>query len=281
MSTYSDQLQHLTALQKEMRQYRPLDLTQLKALANQVKIEHVWSSNAIEGSSLTKNETATIINTGLTVSGKPLKEAMEVLDLSSAYDYMMELVAKPTPLTETIIRDLNRLVMIKTSDDLNTAGAYRVVEAWPYGSEDQPYTPPYDIKPQMQSLIEWSRQAVTNLHPVEYAAELHQQLVSIHPFSDGNGRTSRLVMNLALTEAGYPVINIQPDHSARNEYIKALEISRNGNPQPFKDLVAKYAQQALEQRISILKQNEINQQEARHQTNLPDSFFHQPKGKQH
>lgn len=176
----------------------------------------------------------------MTVHGMSLKEAMEAVDLAAAYDYMAELVSKQTPLSERIIRDLNRLAMIKNSDP-QVAGAYRVIDARPYGSEDQPYVAPYDIKPQMQTLIEWANSASQELHPVEYAAELHERLVVIHPFADANGRTARLVMNLALTEDGYPVINIQPDPKTRQAYLDALRQARQDeNLEPFKILIANY-----------------------------------------
>lgn len=116
---------------------------------------------------------------------------------------------------------------------------------------------------------------------MQYAADLHQKFVSIHPFVDGNGRTARLLMNFALSEAGYPVISIMPDKKSRNEYMDALAISReNGNLVPFEKLVADYAIRTLENRIGILKQNERNLEEARKQANLSPELF-QNKGRKH
>lgn len=274
-------LKMLTELHKEMNSYRPLSKKQVALLDNNVRIEHVWSSNAIEGSSLNRYETASILNTGMTVHGASLKDTMAAVDLNDAYDYMMDLASKKQPLTTTTIRDLNRLVMLKNTDERSQAGAYRVIDVWPNGQEDQPYVAPTEIPFKIQELIDWSNKAVNELHPVQYAADLHQKFVSIHPFVDGNGRTARLLMNFALSEAGYPVISIMPDKKSRNEYMDALAISReNGNLVPFEKLVADYTIRTLENRIGILKQNERNLEEARKQTNLSPELF-QNKGRKH
>lgn len=259
----------LTKLHSEMNQYRPLSKKQVEQLDANVRIEHVWSSNAIEGSTLNRYETASILNTGMTVHGASLRDTMAAVDLNEAYDYMMDLASRKQPLTTVIIRDLNRLVMLKNTDERSQAGAYRVIDVWPNGQEGQPYTAPTEIPFKIQELIDWSQKAVNQLHPVQYAADLHQKFVSIYPFVDGNGRTARLLMNFALSEAGYPVVSIMPDKKSRNEYIEALATSRaTGNLVPFEELVADYTINTLEGRISILRQNEKNIEEARKETNL-------------
>lgn len=242
---------------------------QVEQLDANIRIEHVWSSNAIEGSTLNRYETASILNTGMTVHGASLRDTMAAVDLNEAYDYMMDLASRKQPLTTVIIRDLNRLVMLKNTDERSQAGAYRVIDVWPNGQEDQPYTAPTEIPFKIQELIDWSQKAVNQLHPVQYAADLHHKFVSIHPFVDGNGRTARLLMNLALSEAGYPVVSIMPDKKSRNEYMEALATSRaTGNLIPFEELVADYTISTLKKRINILRQNEKNIEEARQETNL-------------
>ncbi|MBB1078779.1 Fic family protein [Limosilactobacillus sp. STM2_1] len=266
-----EKLDLLTKLHSEMNQYRPLSKKQVEQLDANVRIEHVWSSNAIEGSTLNRYETASILNTGMTVHGASLRDTMAAVDLNEAYDYMMDLASRKQPLTTVIIRDLNRLVMLKNTDDRSQAGAYRVIDVWPNGQEDQPYTAPTEIPFKIQELIDWSEKAINQLHPVQYAADLHQKFVSIHPFVDGNGRTARLLMNFALSEAGYPVVSIMPDKKSRNEYMEALATSRaTGNLVPFEELVADYAISTLKKRINILRQNEKNIEEAKEATNLRD-----------
>lgn len=239
MTQLQDLLKQATSKRKEMDKYRSLSKKQAELLEANVRIEHVWSSNAIEGSSLSRYETASIIDTGMTVHQVSIKDVLTAIDLTQACDYMLDLAASKQPLTVTTIRDLNRLVMLKNTDDPTQAGAYRVVEAWPRGREDRHYVSPVDIAVKVQDLVKWANSAVQTLHSVEYAAELHYRFVTIHPFIDGNGRTARLLMNLALTEAGYPVINIQPDKTATSDYMKALSHAQDTDDLlPFKMLVA-------------------------------------------
>lgn len=269
MAKLEDKLNELTELKQKMDAYRPLSEAQVAQLEKNIRIEHVWSSNAIEGSSLNKFETASIIDTGMTIHGVPLKDAMAAVDLNQAYDYMMDLASHKHSLDITTIRDLNRLVMLKNTDVRSEAGAYRVIDVWPNGREDHPYTAPYDIPFQMDSLVKWANRAIEEEHPVKYAADLHFKFVSIHPFIDGNGRTARLLMNFALTSAGYPVINIQPEKQSRTQYMKALANGQDShNDSSFENLVADYTIETLKQRIAILKQNEENIAEASRDTRL-------------
>lgn len=164
-----------------MNSYRPLDKEQVRALEQDTRIEHVWSSNAIEGSTLNKYETAYILNKGMTVHGESVKDVLTAIDLNEAYDYMMDLASRKQPLNQSIIRDLNRLSIGKTHPDW--AGVYRE---------------PFEIEAAMGDLVDWANENRDRLHPVQYAADLHLKFVSIHPFRDDNGRTARLLMNLAL-----------------------------------------------------------------------------------
>lgn len=260
--------QKLTELLNQMNSYRPLDSDQVKALEQDTRIEHVWSSNAIEGSTLNKYETASILNKGMTVHGEPVKDVLAAIDLNDAYDYMMDLASRKQPLTQSIVRDLNRLAISKTHPDW--AGVYRVVEAWPNGLETEPYLQPFAIEAAMGDLVDWANQNQKRLYPVKYAADLHLKFVSIHPFRDGNGRTARLLMNLALTEAGYPVINVFPDKKSRDEYMDILARSRRDKKtELFEDLIGKYAEKTLLKRIKILQLNEHNIEQAKKETNLP------------
>ena len=217
---------------------KPLIEDKARRLARQAKLEHVWSSNVLEGNSLTLKETSSIINDGITV-GKSVRETLEAINLSQAYDYMLLLAEDKQELTETVIKKLNRLVMFNTAQTHELAGTYRKTKAWPKGYEDQPYISPTAIVDKMKQLISWSKENKERLHPVIYAADLHQKFVTIHPFSDGNGRTARLLMNLALIQANYPVINISP--KARQEYMTALAESRkNGKVEIFEKFITEY-----------------------------------------
>jgi Fic family protein len=273
-----EKLAEISELKAKMAALRPLSVEQVKEIRQRVRIEHVWSSNAIEGNTLTRYETASILNTGMTIHGVPVKDVLETLDLNEAYEYMMELASQQTPLSSTLIRTLNRIVTLQTTNDKANAGVYRILAAWPFGSEDKPYVAPFDIAPQMDQLIDWAHTEQKTLHPVQFAADLHQRFVSIHPFADGNGRTARLLMNMALTQAGYPVINVQPDKEARTIYMEDLAASReSGNLQPFEILISDYVRKTLAQRISILELNEKNQEDAKNDVDPRFEKFFQDK----
>lgn len=259
----------LTTLKEEINQYRPLSLQDVQRLEKAIKIEHIWSSNAIEGNSLTEYETESILSTGMTVAGISLKDHLEVVNLSEAYDYVKYLAQNLSILTSVDIRDINRLVTEKTLKKGQIAGAYRATSAWPSGHQDEPYTDPMDIGFKMDEFITWFNDNQHNYHPVDLAAQAHLKLVSIHPFADGNGRTSRLLMNFVLMNHGYPIINIQPDAEARDKYIDTLaEARRIGNPDKFVDLIGNYAEETLHKRLQILQLNEHNIEEAEKETNL-------------
>lgn len=255
----------LTELRKEIDKYRPLDSDQIRALNKDIRVEHIWSSNAIEGSKIDKFETEAIINKGITIHGESIGDVLSTIDLNEAYDYMLDLASHKQPLSQTTIRDLNRLALAKTHPEWG--GEYRALEVHPAKTDFNPYTEPFDTRPEMDNLIEWSRKAQKEMHPVKYAADLHYKFVTIHPFRDGNGRTARLLMSLALTENGYPVVNIMPDNESREEYMETLlDSQKRHDPTAFEDLVGKYAERTLKKRIQILQLNEKNKEEAREET---------------
>ena len=255
----------LTELRKEIDKYRPLDSDQIRALNKDIRVEHIWSSNAIEGSKIDKFETEAIINKGITIHGESIGDVLSTIDLNEAYDYMLDLASHKQPLSQTTIRDLNRLALAKTHPEWG--GEYRALEVHPAKTDFNPYTEPFDIRPEMDNLIEWSRKAQKEMHPVKYAGDLHYKFVTIHPFRDGNGRTARLLMSLALTENGYPVVNIMPDNESREEYMETLlDSQKRHDTTAFEDLVGKYAERTLKKRIQILQLNEKNKEEAREET---------------
>ncbi|ERL64405.1 Fic family protein [Schleiferilactobacillus shenzhenensis] len=266
MADLRELLKKITRLKAEMDHYRPLTPTQVKMLEKNIRIEHVWTSNAIEGSHLDRYETASILDAGVTVNGASVKDTLAAIDLNDAYEYMMDLVAHKQPLSQQMIRDLNRIATLQTANPKSEAGLYRVIDVWPNGLQDHPYVSPFEIRQEMAKLIRWSRHAQATEHPVQYAADLHQRFVTIHPFVDGNGRTARLLMNFALTQAGYPVINVMPDEASRNTYMVALEDARNGHRASFERLIANYVQTELVRRNKMLALNERNQSDAVNET---------------
>lgn len=260
-------IKEIEKLRNDMEKYRPLDVDQIRALNKDIRVEHIWSSNAIEGSKIDKYETEAIIDKGITIHGESIGDVLSTIDLNEAYDYMLDLASHKQPLTQTAIRDLNRLALAKTHPEWG--GEYRTLEVHPAKTDFNPYSEPFDIRPEMDELIEWSKTAQKKLHPVQYAADLHYKFVTIHPFRDGNGRTARLLMSLALAESGYPVVNIMPDKESREKYMEVLlESQKENDPTKFEDLVGDYTKRTLEKRIKILQLNEENKREAQTDTNL-------------
>lgn len=273
MTNLSEWLNNCTALKEKITQYRPLDQKQLAILEKNTKYEHIWSSNKIEGNKLSLNETVSILN-GITVGGASLKDTLEVVNLSDAYDYMKDLISNKQPLSNVVIRDINRLVTENTAANKSEAGKYRTIDVMPYGAANNPYAKSFDIPNKVNDLINWSTSNRGNIHPIQYAAELHYTFVTIHPFSDGNGRTARLLMNFALIQESYPIVNLKGSKKERDDYINALENVRiQKSTDPFVDFIAKKTKETLKEQISTLERNEQSIKDAQKETNLKDFYL--------
>ncbi len=216
---------------------RPFDSFQLKELDNYFRIGFTYSSNTIEGNTLTLTETKILLEDGITVGGKPIKDYYEAAGHAEAYDYMLSIArTEQIEITEAIIKRLHYLFYHKV--DQEEAGQYRKIQVYLSGTE---YLPPgpEEVPYFMEDFTNQMRRSQSLLHPIEFAALCHKRLVDIHPFRDGNGRTARLLMNLVLVNAGYGITSIPP--VLRNEYISALVVSqREHNPDtdPFIKLIA-------------------------------------------
>ena len=191
-------------------------LTQMKAY---YRIGLTWSSNALEGNTLSESETKVLLEDGLTVGGKPLKDTFEALGHAQAYDFMFSLLRK-SEVTELDILTMHKLFYSEI--DAENAGVYRNTAVIITGSK-YPVCKPQKIQEEMSDLIVWIKQCRHNYHPVEFAALLHKKFVFIHPFIDGNGRIARLLMNTVLIQNGYLLAVIPP--VLRHEYIALLEMA--------------------------------------------------------
>ncbi|MEH7294732.1 Fic family protein, partial [Priestia megaterium] len=213
---------------------RPLPKYTLKSLREKLLLEWTYNTNAIEGNTLTMNETKVVLE-GITVGGKTMREHLEVINHRDAIAYVEEIVQKGEPLTEWQIKNLHRLVLKGIDDEY--AGVYRDQQVFIAGAKHTPPAP-YLIKEQMEQLIKWYENEAQKLHPVERGAMLHAIFVGIHPFIDGNGRTSRLLLNLELMKAGFPAVVIKVEN--RLAYYEALDKSHTTkNYQDFIQLIVK------------------------------------------
>ena len=213
----------LTDLKKQLDGFRPMPPELVLNLEQWFKVELTYTSNALEGNTLTRQETAVVLEKGLTVSGKSLVEHLEATNHAKAYEQILELVSEDeTSIDEEKILAIHEAIL-KGIDDPN-AGCYRAVMVRISGS--QVVLPnPVKVPDLMEEFSSWF-QNPGKLHPVEIAAEAHYRLVTIHPFSDGNGRTARLLMNLLLLREGYPPALIRTRDRLR--YLQSLEEAQLG-----------------------------------------------------
>lgn len=208
---------------KRIEASRPFPISEIRELDDYFKIGLTYSSNAIEGNTLTISETKVLIEDGITVGGKPIRDCLEAIGHAKAYDFMLKLARNKTQtITEENILQLHFLFY--NGIDSEMAGKYRNKEVYLTGTEKS-LPSPKEIPELMKEFIMRMDELKGKLHPIEYAALLHKKLVDIHPFVDGNGRTARLLMNLSIINSGYGIVCISP--VLRNEYINSLRLSDN------------------------------------------------------
>lgn len=240
-------LDQATVLQEKWQVRRPLEGIHLQKLKEFFEVEYTYESNRIEGNTLTLRETAMVIQQGLTIGGKSVKEHFEAINHRDAIHFMESLVTRREPINRRSVLDLHRLVL-KGVDDAQ-AGVYRTVPVRIAGSKVT-LPQPFQLEDLMQDFFEFVQINKDRVHPVILAAEVHERLVSIHPFVDGNGRTARLLMNLVLLIHGYPRVNIKGDNESRLAYYDALEqVQMEGDPMPFYRLVAAESIRSLEEHL--------------------------------
>lgn len=221
---------------------RPLSPELTKNLDEWFKVELTYTSNAIEGNTLSRKETAIIIEKGLTIGGKTLVEHLEATNHAKALDIIHKLrLKKPYQITESDILAIHNIIL-HGIDDYN-AGHYRNIPVRISGST---VVMPNHMKVPnlMTDFIAWLKSAA-DIHPVELAGEAHYRLVTIHPFSDGNGRTARLLMNLILIMEDYPPAIIRPQD--RLSYITSLETAQlSGSKNLYQKIIINAVNRSLD-----------------------------------
>lgn len=249
----SSQLQLIEDLSNrviELRSGGKLSPEVLKTIRRYFRIKNIYHSNAIEGNILDVGETRQVVEYGLTITGKPLKDQAEAKNLSDALDLLESLaVQTDVSIRETDIRQIHQLVLKDIDND--NAGKYRTVKVEISGSEFEPPSPE-SIAAQMEEFAEWllkistvSDQDIGNPDAILFAAVAHTWLVYIHPFIDGNGRVARLLMNLILMRSGYPIAIITKEDRLR--YYDALEISQSSQLSAFLSLITESIYESLEE----------------------------------
>jgi len=228
---------------KALNNLRPLPSSAVKKIQEQFQIEMAYNSNAIEGNSLTLKETSLVINEGITIKGKPLKDHLEAKNHKEALEYLYVLVSdkKRHTISERLICTIHQLVVQET--DKEWAGRYRNSNVYIAGTS---HVPPdaVNVLGEVQKLMKWFGNERKKLHPIELASLFHHKLVHIHPFFDGNGRTARLMMNVLLMQEGYPLVIILKND--RKRYYKVLELADGGKCEELTRFIAAAVMRSLE-----------------------------------
>ncbi|MBN2090621.1 Fic family protein [candidate division KSB1 bacterium] len=246
-------LAEIDSLKTQLDALRPLPELSLKSLYQDLSLRLTYHSNAIEGNTLSLMETRLVLE-GLTIGGKKMSEHFEAINHNEAFFYVESLISKGTELTDWEIRNIHRLVL-KNIDDQN-AGRYRVVNVRIAGARHEP--PDFMMLPQlMEEFITWYSHDARSLHPVVRAAMLHLKLVGIHPFVDGNGRTSRLIMNFELIKYGFPVAIIPVEN--RLIYYEALDSAHvDQQYDPFIALIARCVLEGFQPYFRLMGIQKLN-----------------------
>ncbi len=240
-------LNEIDALKTKLNQFRQFDSFRI---AQALELEYTFESNRIEGNTLTLRETDLVINEGLTISGKSMREHLEAINHVEAIGYIKQLMERNFPLNERELLSVHNLILRGIIPE--DAGRYRRVQVMIKGSSHMP-TQPFLVAKEMEDYFIWYEENKSKIHPVVLAAEMHERLVTIHPFIDGNGRTSRLIMNLILLQNGYVIANIKGDYETRMNYYKTLETAQtSNNKEDFLLFIAQVEKECLERYINII-----------------------------
>ena len=246
-----------------MRKAGKLTDEALRHVRRHFRIKSIYHSNAIEGNTLDIGETRQVVEQGLTLTGKPLKDQAEAKNLGEALDFLEDLIGDSSnkPLTETDVRTLHQLVLQGIDDD--NAGKYRAVPVEISGSDYSPPAPE-SVPAEMEEFGAWlASVSVANdnyglSEAILYAAAAHTWFVSIHPFIDGNGRVARLIMNLVLMRYAFPIAIVTKEDRMR--YYDALEESQASDLSPFISLVVECIEEILEPYEEAAKEQKARQE---------------------
>lgn len=238
----------LNTLKQQLDEHRPFPSEVVANLHEDLVLRWTYHSNAIEGNTLTLKETKVALE-GITVGGKTLREHFEAINHRDAIAYVEAIAEKKEPFSLHMIRTLHSLIL-KNIDDEH-AGVWHRFNVTIAGAE---YTPSDALHvPQlMEEFAHWHEDTGKSLHPVELAVRTHTDFVKIHPFTDGNGRTARLLMNLDLMRSGFPAVVLPVEN--RLDYYDSLDAAHaHGDYSRILDLIGGLAEQAFSSYFKALK----------------------------
>jgi len=240
-------IEQIATKKAELDRLRPLTLPALAGLQKFYDVELTYTSNAIEGNTLTLRETAEVIEHGITVGGKTLTDHLEAIDHYAAVQWMRQFAGQATPIGETVVRELHRRIVARSQPEI--AGIYSRYPRRIAGSSVI-FPNPLKIPALMGSFGTWLENA--SAEPAT-SFEGHFRLTAIHPFGDGNGRTARLLMNLLLIRGGYPPVAVRIED--RKTYLDTLEHgSLADDLQPFQTFMHERLDATLAEYLSALRE---------------------------
>jgi Fic family protein len=244
LNVMDELLTSIAAKKERLDAMRPVSREVLLALQKSYDVDLTYTSNAIEGNTLTLRETAELIEHGITVGGKPLRDHLEAVDHYNAVLWMRELAAKTTPIDETTVRELHRRIVFRSQPEIG--GIYSTLPRRIAGS---PVVFPNAVK--IPGLMKEYGEWLANAAPEPATSfDAHFRL---HPFADGNGRTARLLMNLLLLRGGYPPVAVRPED--RKTYLDTLEdASMRDNLKPFQTFMHERLEATLGEYLSALQE---------------------------
>lgn len=244
---YAELFLNLETKKAELNRLRPLTQGELARLNEEFLIEYTYNSNAIEGNTLTLQETAIVLS-GVTIDQKPLKDHLEAVGHRDAFLFVQQLVQEKARFTESLIKQIHSLVLMDRPED---KGVYRRIPVRIMGAAHEP-PQPYLVAPQMEQLVTRFAENKKIMHIIERIARFHLEFEGIHPFIDGNGRTGRLLLNLELMQNGYPPIDVK--FSDRKKYYDAFDSFYIQNDAgPMIRLIAGYVEERLNLYLQITK----------------------------
>lgn len=245
-----DIIKRIESKMDELNRLRPLPPAAVDKLRQQFEIDMTYNSNGIEGNRLTLKETFLVISEGITVKNKSLKDHLEAKDHYEALGFIVELVEheKKQTVSEQLIKTLHQIVVRDIEKEW--AGKYRNSNVMITGAN---HKPPEAIRvpSEMGDLLKWFKKNESKLHPIELAALMHHKFVNIHPFFDGNGRVSRLIMNVILLREGYPLSVVLKND--RKKYYDTLSKADEGDYTAFVRMMARSVERSLDIYLKVLR----------------------------
>lgn len=235
---------NLTSKQAQLAKLRPLSPEAVRSLSEAWEVQMIYESNAIEGNSLTLRETEVVLSKGVTVSGKPLKDHLETVNLSKAWSRLGEMAQPNSSFTVVSLLELHEIVM--SGVDEKSGGSFRDGAVRIKGSS---HVPPNAAKVSLL-VDELVKEANSLDDPIARAARLHHGLANIHPFYDGNGRVARLAMNFSLMAGGFPPVSISQEQ--RHSYYEALEAADRGESQTWTAFLSRLVEDELNRWLAAL-----------------------------